>query len=176
MSLRKFESDRDRVGNLASVFLRKHSARHVGCAGLGQIESAHDPGDLVNHVLGAVPAREFPEQPPVDQFVWIKRPVGTPIEKRLPVHILLGAVGRNRAHPLPMAVRRVASHPGFHLSHLAYPAILDPLPRVGERARTLVLQPDLHNLARRLGRSQAAVCFGDGPGHRLLGVKIFSRG
>ena len=51
-----------------------------------------------------------------------------------------------RSHPLPLAVRRIAPHIGFHLSHLAYPPVLNPLPGVGEGSRPLMLKTDLDNL------------------------------
>ena len=73
----------------------------------------------------------------------IKAAVRPAVQKRLPADVLRRAIGGHFAHPLALAVRRVAAHPGLHLRDLSCEAFLNPFAGIGERTGTLVLQPDL---------------------------------
>ena len=77
--LGKFQRHHDGVRDFSPVFFRKDAAAHRGSAGLRQIQCGLNPGDLVHHVFGDVPAGKFPEQAPVDEFVGIETAVGPPV-------------------------------------------------------------------------------------------------
>ena len=130
--------------------------------------------NLVHHVFGAVAAGKLPEQPPVDQFERIEGPVGTAVEERAPVNVLRGAVGRHGAHPLALAVRRIAAHPGFNLRDLADPSVFDHLLGVELRAGTLMLQSDLHDAVRSFRGRHAFVRLRNRPGHGFFRIQVLS--
>src|SRR5271157_2770858 len=117
----------NRVRHFAAIFFRKYPAGHVSGGWQGQVEGAHDPRDLMNHILGHVAAGEFPEEAPVEQAIRIEGSVGAAVQEGAPVDVLGGAVGGNGTNPLALSVRSVATHPGFYLRDLAYHSVFDPL-------------------------------------------------
>ena len=172
---REVQGDGDRVGDLAAIFFGENSSGHISSRGQRKIEGRHDPGDLVDHVFRAVAAGEFPEQSPVDELESIERAVRTSVQKSAPLDVLRGAIGRNGAHPLALAMRSVTAHPGFDVGDFADCAVFDQLLGVDQGTGTLMLQANLDHPVRGLGRGQAFVGFGDRPGHGLLRVEIFPR-
>ena len=170
------EGDGNRVWHFPAVLFREDATRHIGSGGKRQVESAHNPGDLMHHILRHVSARELPEQAPIDKRVGIERPRASAIEEQVPAHVGGCAVRRHGAHPLTLPMRGVAAHPSFDLGHFAYHAVLDPLFRIGQGAGALVLQPDGHDLTRALGRRETLLRLRDRPGHGLLAVEVLARG
>src|SRR6266581_8992255 len=122
----------------------------------------------MHHILGHISAREFPEQPPVNEFVGIEFAVGSTVEERFPIDILRRTVGGHRARPLALSVGRIAAHPRLHLGHLTDNSILDPLSCIGQRARALMLQSNLNYSVGFLRRRQTPLRLWNGPSHGLL--------
>src|SRR5262249_25299918 len=142
-----------------------------------QVESANDPADLVNHVLGHIAAGKFPVESPVDEFVRVEGAVRAAVQKRLPIHVLRVAIFGDRANPLALAARRVAAHPRLDARDLADQTVLDPLPGIHEIAFALVLLSDADDaIGSLLRRSQTAFGLFDRPGHGLFAVHVFACG
>src|SRR3954464_9033491 len=106
----------------------------------------------MNHVFGDVAARVLPKKAPVDESVGIEFTLRPSVLERIPADIRCSAVRGHRPHPLSLAMRRVAAHPRFYVRDLADDPLADPLLRISERSRTLVLQPNLDHLFRFLCR------------------------
>src|SRR5262249_34214591 len=122
-----------------------------------QVESANDPADLMNHVLGHVAAGKFPVEAPVDEFVRVEFAVRPTVQKRLPINVLRVAVFGDRANPLALAARRVAAHPRLDARDFADQTVFDPLPGVREIAGALVLLADADDaIGSLLRRGQTA--------------------
>src|SRR6266851_1899940 len=130
----------------------------------------------MHSILGDIAAGKLPKQTPVDEPVRIERPVWPAVEEGRPVHILRRAIGRNRTHPLALAVGSVAAHPRIYLRNFSDNSVLDPPSRVGQCTSTFPLQADLDHAVGILHRVQALVSFWDRPRHGFLGIKIFARG
>src|SRR5205823_4166246 len=96
-----------------------------------------------------------------------------PVEKGVPLDVRGCAIGGNLAYPLTLAPGSIAAHPRFDVSDLTHQSILEPLFGVFQIARALMLQTDSDNPVRFPGGLEAGFSFGNGPGHRLLAIKIF---
>src|SRR5215510_4340721 len=172
--IREIERNRNRVGYLAAILLRKNATGHVSSSWKRQVQGAHHECDLVHHIFGDVAARVVPEQTPIDELVGIERPTRTTVQKCVPPHVCFIAVGGNLSYPLPFATRGVATHPTLHRSDLAHETVPEPLLRIDQIAGTLMLQPDSDNTIRLLRCLEASLSFGNRPGHSLLAVKILA--
>src|SRR5207244_6426218 len=102
---------------------------------------------------------KFPEQAPVNEFVWIETVVGPAVEKGFPVDVLRRAIGGHRAQPLTFPMRCVAAHPGLHLSDSSGHPVLNPLARIRKRTGTFALQPDLIHAKGFFRLIEALFCF-----------------
>ncbi len=168
--LGKIQSDGNRIRHLPPVFLGKHTARHVSRRRHRQIQRRHNPGDLMHHVLGNVPAGKLPEQPPINKFVRIELPVRAPVQKRLPIHVRRRAIRRHRTYPLPRPMRSIAAHPRLNLRNFSDHSTCDPFLSVGQGPGTLMLQPNLNHAVRFLRNRQTLFRFRNRPSHSLLAV------
>src|SRR5580704_19771145 len=97
----------------------------------------------MHHIFRHVPARELPEQSPVDKAVRIEWPVPPAVQECTPVNVLGSAVGGDGTHPLAFSVGSVPAHPRFYLRDLAEHPVIDPLSCILQRAGTFPLQSDL---------------------------------
>src|SRR5205085_8017136 len=128
----------------------------------------------MNQILRHIATGELPKQSPIDELVRVKWLRRAAVEECVPFHIRSSAVSWDGSHPLSFSVRTIAAHPGLNHGHFTDNSVLDPFLRIGKGTIALMLQTDLHYTIGVLRGLQAILGFRNRPGHRLLGVKVFS--